>query len=140
MKLKEWLANNKGKTINDYFELYPPHQYPLENNEIIKEQESSEVPVKKKSVLIVFLLTLFFGPFGLFYVSSRLAIKVLLFPIISLLFGLVLPLMCQHAVSHNEMFCSLSIVYWGLYLVMLAVYEPFCIVLSIVNVIKQNKN
>lgn len=141
---KEWKKDNIGKSINDYYKQYPP-TVSNEVNETLRHEQSNKViiektvvVVEKKSRMVSFLLTLTFGPFGLFYSSMSTAINMILIPIIGVVFGLLLPIICQNALSHNEFFCSLSLVYWAGFFVFFLLYMPICLVLSITKVNKYN--
>jgi len=137
--LQEWKKENAGSVINDYFRKYPPEinskpEEPLVTNTIIKKNG------KKKSIIASVLLTLFFGPLGLFYTSASSAIKMLILPIIGIFIGLLLPILCQKSIEYGDYFCLFSLVYWSGYITFLFIYEPICIILSITKAIKYNKH
>lgn len=139
--LKEWLKENRGKSINDYFNLYPPIDEPEYNDQTQKNnaEQIRYIFIEKKSILTSVLLTILFGPLGLFYSSVSTAINMLVAPVIALFIGLLLPVLCTEALNYNDFFCYLGGIYWILFLIFVIIYYPLCIILAITKVNMANK-
>lgn len=140
--LQEYLKENPSKTINDYFILYPyQNEQPTQKKAITDDDLKKQllyVSTNEKNVILSLVLTLIFGPFGLFYASIYTAFYMLLAPIFGLIFGLLLPALCER--SGSEFYCTLTYVYWGVFFLFIIFYWVICIILSITSVMKYNKN
>lgn len=146
--LKEWQEVNPEKSINDYFNEFPPLKKSVANQNIsptiqLQQQELNYqqnllyLQTKEKNLALSMVLTIVFGPFGLFYTSSTNALMMLLAPFIGAAFGIVLPVLCQ---KFGGNLCYLSFVYWGFYVTFIWFYWVICVILSITSVLKHNKN
>lgn len=139
---KEWMSQNNGKSLNDYFKEFPQNSsvsnystQVVAHSDLKNEQSRLHAYFpKKKSMLLTVVLTIFFGPFGLFYISFNVAVVMIILPIV------VGILFYNTSGSSNDMLLSFRtlIVSSTIFLVMF--YPILCVIIGIYKTHKHNQN
>ena len=91
----------------------------------------------EKSMLLSVMLSLFFGPFGLFYTSVLNAVIMLCIPVVLIAIGLVMYGNCNCGVLSA---CDKIGIYAVLVSWYLVIHQMITIILSITGVLKNNRN
>ena len=137
--LNEWMKDNPSKSLNDYYQKYPPYlhkntTYILDNNTTIINQ-----PIQQKSMILSIVLTLFFGPFGLLYTTITTALILIFTPLVGFFVGLMLSSSCERFTEISVSMCKFSVFYWGIYYLFICLLYPLSIIIGIVKVNKYNQ-
>lgn len=139
---KEWMEKNRGKSLVDYYKEFPPNSYSntirtsvLTNSNPKNEQSTSYTYFpKKKSMLLTVFLTLFFGPFGLFYISFNSAAFMILLPIfVGLMFYISID-------ATHELLLLFRAFIVGSTIFLVMFYPVLCVIIGIYKTHKYNQN
>jgi hypothetical protein len=144
--MQQWLRENKGKTINDYFTRFRSSETSkiIDTNkahvETTYQQISSKtlhnnsqslnyqttVYVKNKSVGLALLLTFFFGPLGLFYSTATGALLMILFNIVAFI------VILKVSVPYITDFASLGILGFTSIIWLVSIQWPISVIISMI--------